>query len=166
MQVIFNNSFFDNRIYFGDQQTREDLLGNIFQKGIEQKGAGIRCYSAPFGWLLSKIGFASNIEINGQNYYVNTNSFCKFVIRATELVNPSSAKDAAQKLNAIYHRHQKNGYDANKLKNIKDDLKQILEGNEDNKKLVRKGKDTLYLPGILARLMRIANEGKKNWRCN
>ena len=141
----------------------EDVFNReIVQKGIEQKGAGIRCYSTLFGWLLSKIGFASNIEINGKSYYVNTNSFCKFVIRATELVNPSSVKDAAQKLNTIYHQHQISGYDANKLKKIKGELKQILEGNEDNKKLVQQGKETLYLPGILERLKRIANEKEIN----
>src|SRR6187397_503085 len=114
MPALQIDHFFTNRLYIGTNPN-SDLKNEVVQNGVEQKGAGVRCYGHITGWILSKLGYASKIEIDNKTFYVNNKSFVQLVIRLSEVKGATSTKDAAVKLNNLYHLHMKTGYNGKKI---------------------------------------------------
>jgi hypothetical protein len=109
-----------------------EIKESIFDNEKELYGAGIRSYGKLFGFLLSIIGFASELKVGEKKFYVNNNSFSQFVIRSVELNSPSSMKDAAKKLDAIYAERKKIGYDKKDVALVKQNFVNIIKYNNVN----------------------------------
>jgi len=149
VNYFLSSHLFENRLYISPT-SKDDISKAVHEDGHELKGAGIRCYSKPIGWLLSLIGISSKINVGDETFYINNRSFSQFIIRSTELVKPTSLGDAARKLDKIYIEHQKKGYNERKVELVNTALKRILSKNEI--------KD---LRGIVGHLEQVAiHEGK------
>jgi len=118
--------FFENRLYISpvpESRIKENIYS---ETGDEYKGAGIRSYSKPFGFILSFLFISSKITIGKKDFYINNNSFSKFIIRSAELGKTNSIHEAAEKLNSLFIEHKKSGYDKRTLNSVNAVIKQIF----------------------------------------
>ena len=119
-----------NRLYLSEL-TKEEISQSVHaEDGTEYEGAGIRSYGKIVGAIMSLFGLASKLTVGDETFYINNKSFSKCIIRLTELKDINSASDAARKLNEIYLKHKKSGYDAQQVRIVNKDLKQILKENK------------------------------------
>jgi len=98
MNYHMSSHVFGNRLYIAaasQEEIRESIylkrdtcLGGVeYKQGMELKGAGVRCYSKPIGWLLSLINVSSKISFCGKDFYINNKSFSKLMMRKAELAS-------------------------------------------------------------------------------
>lgn len=128
VNYITTSSFFENRIYLSNCQTADELRKSVCSGGRENKGAGIRYYSERIGRILFQFGFATQLRIGEEVFYINLKSFSKFVIRTTMLGKVGSAAEAAQRLHRLYLSRL--GYATRKVKLVSTSLKRILTTGE------------------------------------
>ncbi len=168
MEVLVVNHFFQNRLYIGagDANLNKSVFQSDNNKGpqIEQYGAGIRCYGHFIGVFLNALGYATPLLIDQKIYYVNKNSFAEFIIRSTEIKNPTSANDAAKKLTELYVQHKKNGYNSEKVRSIAKEASRKLnymlhvanEMEQKNNLPGREGFLKMAFPNIISDLQDLA----------
>jgi hypothetical protein len=127
---------FQNRLYLSPLDEKR-IKRSIFSKnGSEYKGAGIKSYAKPIGYLLSLVGVSSKLKIGNKIFYIDNKSFSKFIIRSSEIGNVVPCKEVASRFHLLYEKHQKTGYDKNKLDLINGRLKQLIYKNLNIKKMV------------------------------
>ncbi len=129
MNYIKSKGWMEDRVYIS-QNPIESLNQAIFQNTIEQKGAGVRCYSSIIGAILKQLGFATQIKLQGKSFYLNKQSLCKFMIRSAHLQNPSSAEKTARELHNLYIRFQKSGYHTQQLKSVSAHLESLHQAHQ------------------------------------
>lgn len=78
----------DNRVYFDfDKELKYiELAREVYPvKNLEYKGAGVRCYGSFYGSIMNCFGFATKVNVDGKEFYLNNKSLCQFVIRRFEV---------------------------------------------------------------------------------
>jgi len=124
--------FFENRLYISpvpESRIKENIYS---ETGDEYKGAGIRSYSKPIGFILSFLSISSKITIGEKDFYINNKSFSKFIIRSNELGETNSIQEAAKKLHCLFVEHKKSGYDKHNLNSVNAAMKILYEKERPN----------------------------------
>lgn len=121
------SGFLENRVFF-PAFSIEKVPQVILEGEKEYKGAGVRGYSQPIGWLLSFFGLSSKLTFGSAEVYINNKSFSKLLLRIAQLAPQDTAgpEECARKLHALFIDYKKIGYDQRQLKEVNDNLKQTL----------------------------------------
>lgn len=143
IQSFSTNHFFEQRVYFDlDKDLKyTDLKKTICPaKGLEYKGAGIRCYGSFIGWILNCLRLATKVNVDGKTFYLNNHSLAKYVIRRCEthkilkdFKETNKIKrfeEIALRLDDLYKRHQGLGYEDWQVDHVLNVLKEILPTRE------------------------------------
>lgn len=139
IQSFCNNNIFNQRVYFDlDKDLKYTEVEKTICpfKGLEYKGAGIRCYNSFIGWILHCLSLATKVNTDGKTFYLNNNSLTKFVIRRCEALKILKDMKETSKINKfeetvlrlddLYRRSQGFGYDPRLVKTVSKVLKEVL----------------------------------------
>lgn len=139
IQSFSNNHIFNQRVYFDldkDLKYTEVKKTICPVKGLEYKGAGIRCYNSFIGWILHCLSLATKVNTDGKTFYLNNKSLTKFVIRRCEAIKILKDMKETSKINKfeetvlrlddLYRRCQGLGYDPRLVKIVSKVLKDVL----------------------------------------
>lgn len=87
IQTCLRNYAFQSRVYFDfEKKLKYKELKKVIHpvKGLEYKGAGIRCHSSIIGKIMNFFKLATKINVDGKIFYLNNKSLCRYVIRKCE----------------------------------------------------------------------------------
>lgn len=155
IQAFLKNDSFQSRVYFDfDKKLKYvELKREIYPvKGLEYKGAGIRCYGSFIGMIMRSFHLATKVNVDGKVFYLNNKSLCQFAIRklAVQQIlkdfnktdHIAKFKEVALRIHDSYLRFSGTHYPNGQLKEVLNVLKETVRASPIND---TDGLEELYL---------------------
>lgn len=155
IQAFLKNDSFQSRVYFDfDKKLKYvELKKEIYPvRGLEYKGAGIRCYGSFAGMIMRFFQLATKVNVDGKVFCLNNKSLCQFAIRKLavqqilkdfhEADKIAKFKEVALRIHDSYLRFSGTHYPNGQLKEVLNVMKETVRANPIND---TDGLEELYL---------------------